>query len=228
MTTTRILVVEDDLATLQFIEEVLVSLNTEVHAIADGQAAVSLINEHKFDVIFLDLQMPNLDGFALEQIVRNSACNKWTPIVVVTGIELDDALFRSFALGATFFLRKPVDKEQLFELLNEVRLVVGEDRRRYTRVPVDTEVKGSAGARTLAGRALNLSLGGIQVQIRELQLGDAVQLSFRLDDGRMVSDVHGIVVWEKEGRQGINFTKMTLQNQADIRRFIARSDSSRQ
>jgi hypothetical protein len=73
----------------------------------------------------------------------------------------------------------------------------------------------------MQGVSWNLSLGGIQVEIGNLQPGDSVKLSFRLPQSGLAIEAVGLVVWTKEQRQGIQFTKTSAQNQQAIQEFIA-------
>jgi CheY-like chemotaxis protein len=98
----RLLVVEDDIASLELMAEVFISLKADVCPVSDSQQAAILVNREKFDGIFLDLEMPNLHGFELAQKVRKSSWNKSTPIVIVTGRDQRDTMQQSFAVGATF------------------------------------------------------------------------------------------------------------------------------
>ena len=81
----KVLVVEDDAPTLELMDEVLTSLKVEVRAVSDSEQAAVLVNQERFDGIFLDLQMPKVDGFELTRRIRKSSWNKSAPIVVVTG-----------------------------------------------------------------------------------------------------------------------------------------------
>src|SRR5580704_19333454 len=110
MASLKLLIVEDDLPSLELMAEVFTSLQANVRAISDSQEAAGLVNQEKFDGIFLDLEMPNLNGFDLARLVRNSSWNKSTPIVIVTGREDRSTMQQVFAMGATFFLQKPVDR----------------------------------------------------------------------------------------------------------------------
>ena len=76
----KLLVVEDDPASLELMVEVFTDLKAEVHPVSDSEKGVGLINREKFDGIFLDLEMPNLSGFDLARLIRKSSCNKSTPI----------------------------------------------------------------------------------------------------------------------------------------------------
>jgi CheY-like chemotaxis protein len=65
MTVLKLLVVEDDPASLELMSEVFTSLKAEVRAVSDSEKAVGIVNQERFDGIFLDLEMPNLNGFDL-------------------------------------------------------------------------------------------------------------------------------------------------------------------
>ncbi|MFY9740399.1 MAG: response regulator, partial [Candidatus Sulfotelmatobacter sp.] len=80
----KLLVVEDDMLSLELMEEVLTSLKAEVSSVNDGQQAATLLSENRFDGIFMDLEMPTMHGFELARRVRESSRNRLTPIVVVT------------------------------------------------------------------------------------------------------------------------------------------------
>ena len=80
----KLLIVEDDIASLELMAEVFKSLQAEVHPISDSERASFLVNQEKFDGIFLDLEMPHLHGFdlarlspqvLLEQIHSNYYCD---------------------------------------------------------------------------------------------------------------------------------------------------------
>jgi CheY-like chemotaxis protein len=221
MPSLKLLVVEDDLASLELMSEVFRSLEAEVRPISDSREAAGLIDGEKFDGIFLDLEMPNLNGFELAKRIRGSSWNKSTPIVIVTGRDERQTMQDAFALGATFFLQKPVDRQKLAILFRTVRGGMLENRRRSIRVPLQTGVTGTAGSRTVRGMTWNLSQGGIQVEASGLQPGDAVQLSFRLPVSHTDVIVTGSVVWANDTRQGIRFTKVNEQSQQAIRGFIS-------
>jgi CheY-like chemotaxis protein len=96
MAALKLLVVEDDAASLDLMAELLQRFKAEVRPISDSQAAPDLIQREKFDGIFLDLKMPILSGFELAKLVRESACNKATPLVIVTGRDEQDTMHLSF------------------------------------------------------------------------------------------------------------------------------------
>ena len=217
----KVLVVEDNISNLELMTEVFISLKAEVRPISDSEKAVAIVNQEKFDGIFLDLEMPNLNGFDLARLVRKSSWNKSTPIIIVTGRDDRQTMQDAFAIGATFFLQKPVDRQKLSTLFRTVSGGMLENRRKSTRVPIQAEVACTVGSRTVRGTSWNLSQGGMQVEVGGLKPKDAVRLSFELPVSGVVIDVAGVVVWGKESRQGIQFTTVSAQSQQSIRQFMA-------
>jgi CheY-like chemotaxis protein len=217
----KLLVVEDNLANLELMTEVFTSLKAEVLPISDSEKAVSAVNQEKFDGIFLDLEMPKLNGFDLARLIRESSLNKSTPIVIVTGRDERQTMRDAFALGATFFLQKPVDRQKLSILFRTVSGGMLENRRKYTRVPIRADVACTVGSRTLRGVSWNLSRGGMQVEVSDLKPKDGVRLSFQLPISAVAIGAAGVVVWANEQRQGIQFTNVSAQSQQSIRQFIA-------
>ena len=217
----KVLVVEDDLANLELMTEIFTSLKAEVRPISDSEKAVGVINQEKFDGIFLDLEMPNLNGFDLARLIRKSSWNKSTPIIIVTGREERQTMQAAFAIGATFYLQKPVDRHRLGALFRTVSAGMVENRRKYTRAPLHADVTCTVGSRTLRGMSWNLSHGGMQVEVSGLQAKDSIRLSCQLPVAAVTVDGAGIVVWANEQRQGIQFTKVSAQCQESIRQFIA-------
>jgi CheY-like chemotaxis protein len=220
MATLKLLVVEDDPANLELMTELLEQLDAKVRPVGDSQEAASLIQKEKFDGIFLDLTMPAMSGFELAKLVRETVCNKATPIVIVTGREEKDTMHLSFSLGATYFLQKPVDTHKLALLTQKIQEPSLERRRSSMRVPLNTEVTCTVGGETLNGVTCNISQGGIQLEVAGLKLDDLLGMSFILPQTGAVIKAQGQVVWAQEGRQGLYFTEMTVEYQEAIRFYI--------
>ena len=200
--------------------EVFTYLKAEVRPVSDSEKAVGIVNQEKFDGIFLDLEMPKLNGFDLARMIRKSSWNKSTPIIIVTGRDERQTMQEAFALGATFFLQKPVDRQKLTILFRTVSGGMLENRRKYVRVPLQTEVICTVGSRTIRGISWNLSQGGMQVEANDLHVKDTVRLSFRLPVSGTSIDVIGTVAWAGENRQGIQFTTLSPPTQQSIRKYI--------
>ena len=219
----RMLVVEDDRANLELMTELLEQLKSVVRPVSDSQEAASLIERDKFDVIFLDLTMPIVSGFELAKLIRESSCNKETPIVIITGREEKDTMHLSFSLGATYFLQKPIDAQKLGPLLKKIQEPSFDNRRLRSRVPLNTDVTCTLGDRVLNGLIWNISQGGIQLEVAGLELGSMVRMSFILPQPATIIKAQGVVAWDRGGRQGLYFTEMSVEDQEMVRAYVLRN-----
>jgi len=221
----KLLIVEDDAPSLELMAEVFSNLQANVYAVGNSKKATDLVSMEKFDGIFVDLEMPRMTGLELAQKIRYSPWNRSTPIVMVTGNEERNVMQRGFATGATFFLQKPIDRQKLNGLFRTISGAMVENRRKSLRVPMHTDVSCTVGTRFLNGRTWNLSRGGMQIETFGLKAGDMVHASFLLPGSTTMVGVHGLVVWVKAGRQGIQFTKMSYKNEEDVRDFMIKAEN---
>lgn len=93
-----------------------------------GQQAIDMIKEGKGDILFLDLNMPVLDGYQTMQIIRKEDLP--TLVIVVSGDVQEEARKRMLALGAVDFIRKPIDNEKLTTILAKYGIYTGETTAR--------------------------------------------------------------------------------------------------
>jgi serine/threonine protein kinase len=100
-----ILVVEDDESTLKLVERVLRSCAYEVTPAKDGIDALLILGSNKFDLIVSDINMPNLDGLTLLEMISKKGIR--TPVIFLTGDESGEHETRGIRLGAADYLRKP-------------------------------------------------------------------------------------------------------------------------
>lgn len=224
----KVLVVDDDVPTLELMREVLISLGVDVHAFRDSELAAALITQEKFDGIFLDLMMPKVDGFELARQIRRSPSNSRSPIVIVTGRTDRKTMDDAFAAGATFFLHKPVNKANLIRLLNSTRGSMLEERRRYKRASLRTPVTCRAGAHTFTGLSANLSQSGILFESDgSLKPGSSVRLAFRLPEQKAALEVEGVVARVDEKRRaGVRFTEISAEDRQRLRDLVASQDTA--
>jgi len=124
----RILVVDDDPDAASTLAQVLTLHGySAVATTTDPGAVHGLHRANDYDLILLDLQMPNMDGFAVMEALREFERDGYLPVLAITG----EAGHRmpALKLGARDFLRKPVDPEELLLRVRnmvEVRLLYKE------------------------------------------------------------------------------------------------------
>jgi two-component system chemotaxis response regulator CheY len=115
----KILIVEDSTAMRQLLSLAVRKRGAEVTEAADGLAALKLLHEGRYDLLFVDLNMPILDGMKLIRRIRDDATQASTKICVVTTESAPATEEQARSLGADFFLRKPVARRDIERVLAE-------------------------------------------------------------------------------------------------------------
>jgi two-component system chemotaxis response regulator CheY len=115
----KILVVEDSTAMRQLLVMAVRRRGADVAEAPDGLAALKLLASERFDMVFVDLNMPILDGMKLIKRVREDAQCAHTRICVVTTESAQATEEQARSLGADFFLRKPVARRDVERVLAE-------------------------------------------------------------------------------------------------------------
>jgi len=107
--TTRILIVDDVKANRELLERRLGRRGFETEQAEGGIAALELIASNTYDLILLDLSMPDLDGIAVLEKVRESFNSVELPIIIVSAHSDRERIALALNLGANDFISKPVD-----------------------------------------------------------------------------------------------------------------------
>ena len=103
------LVVDDEATQLMLSRAALERVGFSVETADDPQAALVLADKIHFDVVFMDVDMPDMDGYALCSLMRSRPQTRYVPIVMVTGREDMDSIDQAYAAGATDFIAKPIN-----------------------------------------------------------------------------------------------------------------------
>ena len=113
----RILLVDDNEVNREVLGEMIRRLGHRVTLAWDGEEALSALAREKFDLVFMDVQLPGIDG--LEATRRFRAAGGTTPIVALTAHSTRDDAERCIAAGMRSVLVKPVDSAQLAAMISD-------------------------------------------------------------------------------------------------------------
>ncbi|MER6224796.1 response regulator [Streptomyces sp. 900105755] len=117
----------DDQALLRSAFRVLVDSESDMEVVgeaSDGAEAVRLTGEREADVVLMDIRMPGTDGLAATRLICADPALAHVRVVILTTFEVDDYVVQALRAGASGFLGKGSEPE---ELLNAIRLAAGGD-----------------------------------------------------------------------------------------------------
>jgi DNA-binding response OmpR family regulator len=115
----RVLVCEDNTLTLRSIEYVLKNAGFDVVKANDGEQGIRILDEEEVDLVITDINMPYTKGLELVRHV-NTDMEKKIPVIIVTGITLEETREHALELGASGFLTKPLDLDVLVETVKSL------------------------------------------------------------------------------------------------------------
>ncbi len=111
-----VLLIDDDEQFLELVEDNLQMARVTVHTAANGPDGLNLAREHKPDVILLDVTMPEMDGLAVLNELKNDDKTAGIPVFMLTGHSITDETEQAFAAAADF-ISKPVELMRLGALI---------------------------------------------------------------------------------------------------------------
>jgi DNA-binding response OmpR family regulator len=106
-----LLLVEDDKSLGYLLSEYLRMKNYKVKWAQHGKEALTLLDEHFFDLAILDVMLPEMDGFTLAKVIKEE--HPKVPFLFLTAKSLKVDVLKGFYLGAVDYLKKPIDEEEL-------------------------------------------------------------------------------------------------------------------
>jgi putative two-component system response regulator len=109
----KILVVDDDEANRELLQEFLMAEGLEVATAPDGRSSLEEFARTKPDLVLLDVNMPLVDGFEVCRRLKSNSETRLTPVVLVTALSATQDRVRGIQAGADGFLTKPVDHSEL-------------------------------------------------------------------------------------------------------------------
>ncbi len=118
----KILVADDSASSRELVRTVLEHCGYEILEAADGAHAVTLARAHEPDLILLDIQMPEMDGFGVIERLRIESRFAATPIVALTASAMHGDREKALAAGFSSYITKPI---RLASLRGEVARLIG-------------------------------------------------------------------------------------------------------
>lgn len=114
MAKAKILVVDDEAYTRVFFYELLKEKGYKVAIVEDGRKAIETAKKGSFDLVFLDVRMPDIDGVETCKAIKK--INPKTIIIMMSGYPVEDEVREALKLGASDYIAKPFDPDEIMDI----------------------------------------------------------------------------------------------------------------
>lgn len=159
----RVLLIEDDRATAQSIELMLKSESFNVYMTDLGEEGIDLGKLYEYDVILLDLNLPDVSGYEVVRTLRLAKVK--TPILILSGLGGIDDKVKGLGLGADDYLTKPFHRD---EVIARIHAIVRRSRGHAQSVVTMGDLVVNLDEKTVAIGAARVRLTGKEYQMLEL------------------------------------------------------------
>lgn len=159
----RVLLVEDDLSTQKSVQKMLESANMVVDATDLGEDGLEIGKLYDYDIIILDLMLPDMDGYEVLRRLRDSRVN--TPVLILSGLTEAENKVRGLGSGADDYLTKPFDKA---ELMARIQAIVRRSQGHAQSIIDTGRLSVNLDARTVEVEGQPIHLTGKEYGILEL------------------------------------------------------------
>lgn len=159
----RVLLVEDDPTTSKSIEMMLANANLNVYATDLGEDGIDLAKLYDYDLILLDLNLPDMNGHEVLRQLRRAKVD--TPILILSGNDDADNKIRGFGFGADDYLTKPFHRE---ELIARIHAIIRRSKGHAQSIITTGRITVNLDAKTVEVDAAPVHLTGKEYQMLEL------------------------------------------------------------
>jgi len=118
--TATILVIDDSTTNVVLLEAILNGKGYRIETALNATEAYQLIEKQKPDLILLDLLMPRINGYDFLENIKGRKETKEIPVIVVSAVTDAENIKRTMNMGATDFIKKPVDIQNLISKVNNI------------------------------------------------------------------------------------------------------------
>ena len=118
----RILIVDDEEPMRRLIATNLKASGYRIRTAADGNEALQLLDEHQFDLLLLDINMPRLDGVEVLRHLRQDPRTAQLPVIMLTTTDDPREVKRCYELGCGCYVTKPVEYDRFVEAIRRLGL----------------------------------------------------------------------------------------------------------
>lgn len=146
----RILIADDNPINVKVARYVLEKWSVDIDEATDGQEALDKLKDGQFDVVLMDMQMPNMDGFEAIHEIRNVIKSK-IPIIAMTANALKGEAEKCIEAGANAYISKPFDQEELYQEISKLTSVKAINNSKNKKTTMQQDLVDFSYVEDLAG-----------------------------------------------------------------------------
>jgi two-component system, cell cycle response regulator len=115
----RALVVDDSTTLRRLMELILVPFGIKIDFVENGEVAVQLAKQNNYDIVFLDVMLPGIDGYRVCKTIKGDKRTKDLPVIMLTSMKSPIDKVRGMMAGSSVYLTKPVDRTELLRAIDK-------------------------------------------------------------------------------------------------------------
>ncbi len=232
MSIPKVLLVDDVDFFLEMEKGYLGQTQATVLLAGNGQQALDLARAERPDLIYMDVNMPVMDGLTCCRKLKDDPALAKIPVVIVFAQSPQVTEQTCLAAGCDGVLRKPVDRKAFLDIGRRLLFAIDRRERRIPcQVPVDFRIDGIG----YQGMGVDLSDHGMYIQYRNpIKKHKLLKLVFSLPtDGSPTLEINGRIAWVNQGFPrpnlavpqgfGVEFSRMAPDTIAQIQNFLAQT-----
>lgn len=117
----KILIVEDDQHIRKLLNILIRKEDIQIDEAVEGNEALEKLASNTYDLVILDIMMPNVDGFQILKSMRETPATVSLPVIVVTAKTEDKDLMKGYSMGANYYITKPFEPQ---DLIHSIELIL--------------------------------------------------------------------------------------------------------
>lgn len=168
----KILIVDDSPLNTKLLKFILDEAGYRTVIASNGEEGIAAVNDHRPDLILLDVMMPDIDGFEVCRRVKSDPVNEHLPIIFITALDQTEDIVKGFELGGVDYVTKPFNKKVLLvRIKNHIDLLAS--RRKVERQATDLAASNRLKSRmfSIIGHDLRSPLGSLKLSLDFINRG---------------------------------------------------------